>query len=843
MRRTSAGGSSVRVVAQCRGEGLGYVALATAGEEPCGTLRAAARLTDGTRVACAIYSVDSATLRQTLAPGASWVWVVVVPLLSTDLVVEVFDDNNTRVLDTVFRALVSKVRSRALATTRPAVAAALRGYERAYGHGATQVRIQQVWPGNDGCVVWRVRVEFAVARRYEAPHLRVFDAQARALDVPVIVMEDQIVPSDRDAARLVRLVTFSCALPEPCAWFYVAAWQGSSADAGDMGLDGMNPARAHAMVDGARLVVGGASCNPRYASWFDEHRATSEELAWQRQAFEGLGEECRPLVSLIVPMAGEQTEYAALLQATMSSVRAQTYGAWELLLAHDDAVGADVRDVAQAAVVEDPRVRIVSAPTDVATGAVAEVAAMNAGIDAAIGTYVGLVGCGDVLEPDALWHVCAAIANDPKADVLYTDEDQLTGSVVHDPLFKTFPNYGKLYCHNYVGNLLVVSRWALERMGRPSEEVAAAFGYDLTLRAFEVARKKVHVPGVRYHRREEGSELAVVGTADAQGISARLAVHEAGRRALASHLARRGIAAQVLDGALPGTYHVLYELADPRPLVSIVIPTCDHADLLRACVTSILAKSTYDPFEVVLVENNSVEDRTFALYDELCEADERVRVVTWRPVGREGFNYSALVNFGVSQATGELLVLLNNDTEVIEPAWLEELAGQLMRPEVGVVGAKLLFKDGLIQHVGMAANPDAFLCHVCQNLTRDALGPGFAASMPGDYSMVTGACQMLRRSLFEQLGGYDEELAVGYNDADFCLRAIEAGWAVTVAAHAVLYHREFSSRGRESSDVRLKSRHMAERALFMRRHAAFLSQGDPALNPCLDPFGAYFNLR
>jgi GT2 family glycosyltransferase len=256
----------------------------------------------------------------------------------------------------------------------------------------------------------------------------------------------------------------------------------------------------------------------------------------------------------------------------------------------------------------------------------------------------------------------------------------------------------------------------------------------------------------------------------------------------------------------------------------------------------VLQRSTHQNLEVVLVENNSVEDQTFELYNTLQSQDARVRVVVWEPPEPGAFNYSALVNYGVSQATGEFIVLLNNDTEVIESRWLQEMLGCLMRPEVGGVGAKLLFGDGLIQHVGMVANPEGGFCHVCQNLTSEALGPTNAAMMPGDYSMVTGACQAMRRALFEELGGYDEELAVGFNDGDFCLRAQEAGYAITVCAHALLHHREFSTRGRESTDARLRKRHMLERARVVARHADFFAQGDPALNPNLDGFSGYFTL-
>ena len=220
-----------------------------------------------------------------------------------------------------------------------------------------------------------------------------------------------------------------------------------------------------------------------------------------------------------------------------------------------------------------------------------------------------------------------------------------------------------------------------------------------------------------------------------------------------------------------------------------------------------------------------------------------MRVLTWSPARTQApFNYSAVVNHGVNHSHGDYVCVLNNNTEVIEPSWLEEMMGQLMRPEVGLVGAKLLFSDDTIQHVGMVANPDANLCHVCRNLAADEFGAGFAAVMPGDYAMVTGACQMVERALFEDLGGYDEGFAVGYNDADFCLRVGEAGYAVAVAERAVLYHREFATRRREACDARLKPRLMAERSRMVERHPDFFCRLDPMLSPNVDPFSAYFEL-
>ncbi len=798
-----------RACALCRGEGLGYVALR--GSREASEVKATATTKAGASIPCTLYGVMAEWQRDVLAPGASFVWVVVVPLLTCDCVVLVEAAGETP-CEVTFPALRSKLMSRLLATTKPEAAAILRGFERREGYGRTKVRILEAWPGNDDTAVWRIRAILPWQGVDAAVGMRVYDGAGNPIRASIVAMEDQVVPSKRDGSWHERLVSFSCTIPKSAQSFFAVVH--SEAD-GSCGFDAINAPRAAAMLDGTSSLVSGSANDRVYECWFASHRVTASELTRQRQAFHD-AEEPGPLLSLVVCVG---LTNASALALTVASVCAQSYGAWELVVVYKTSMKRQLQE-AIASFAEE-RVRLVAADDE---GNMA-----HAGVEAATGSYVGLVRSGDTLEPDALWQFAQTIAEHPQADLLYCDEDKLAGTRVTSPSFKTFPNYGKLYEYNYLGHLMLVSAHALCAVAPAIVGAGMAYDYDLALRVFEVAREVVQVPHVLYHQ------------ATSRCWSAE--EHEEGRRALAAHLKRRGIAVQVADGAQLGCYRVCYELPEPTPKVSVVIPTRDHADLLATCVRSVLEKTTYTNYEVILVENNSVESQTFALYERLQNEDGRVRVVTWEPPEPGTFNYSAIVNYGVAHSTGEIVVLLNNDTEVIESRWLDEMLGCLMRPEVGVVGAKLLFGDGLIQHVGMAGNPDGGFCHVCQNLTSAEAGPSGAATMPGDYSMVTGACQMMRKSMFEKLGGYDEELAVGFNDGDFCLRAREAGFAVTVCAHALLHHREFSSRGRESTDVRLQERFVRERARVMLRHAAFFAQGDPARNPNLDPFGGYFTLR
>lgn len=324
-----------------------------------------------------------------------------------------------------------------------------------------------------------------------------------------------------------------------------------------------------------------------------------------------------------------------------------------------------------------------------------------------------------------------------------------------------------------------------------------------------------------------------------------------GLAALNQHLQRAHISARPEHMPFDRTYRLRYEIPskigtsaiDAAPLVSIIIPTKDHVDLLSACVHSIFEKTDYPNFELVLVENGSSDPHTFEYYKDLEDTHDTVHVCYYQRKEGEGFNYSALVNFGAQKAQGSIYVFLNNDTVVISPMWLSELTGMLSRKEIGIVGAKLIYPDGLIQHAGMFANANGDFSHINQNMSADARGYMNSLMLPRAYSMVTGALHALRRSVFEELSGYDETLAVGFNDGDICLRARALGYYVVYNPFVELYHHEFSSRGREITNPSLRQRYLQEKAYMQHKHARFFAKGDPFINRAFDSFNNYFKLR
>lgn len=489
--------------------------------------------------------------------------------------------------------------------------------------------------------------------------------------------------------------------------------------------------------------------------------------------------------------------------------------------------------------------------------------------------YVYIMSEGAAPTPDALWHIAQTvaqhIAKGTPCDVVHVDEDELTPQGCTKPHVSYAASMIGLEGTNYFGHSLVLRTALLDELRAPCDvatmkrdsydreyyrhihktptHMRCLYGvelYGLALRALEYTRACVHISKILYHHvpcewlEDEAARKEAFHMMDDWGLYV-----------LQDHLTCMGVHGRAEHTSDLCCYRVRYDGAQTpvytqgstqSPQISIIIPTCDHVQLLKACVTSILQKTPPCSYELVLVENNSVQPETFAYYQELLRDTPCARVVTYT-TQNHAFNYSALVNYGVSKARGHYLVILNNDTEVIAPMWLEELVGMLQRPQVGIVGAKLLYKDGLIQHAGMIANPNGDFSHINQNLPADNPGYLHSLDMPREYSMVTGALHAMRRSVFDELGGYDESLAVGFNDGDMCLRARHAGYWVVYNPFVELYHREFSSRSREVTDPVQQARYMQEKAYMLAKHPAFFAQPDEFVNAQVNGFSNYYQLQ
>ncbi len=513
-----------------------------------------------------------------------------------------------------------------------------------------------------------------------------------------------------------------------------------------------------------------------------------------------------PLVSLLVPVW--KTPMWAL-ERCISSVLAQSYRSWELCLCDDASGDAELTAYLRALRKADRRIRTTALPRN---GGIS--AATNGALAISRGRFVAFLDHDDELSPDALAVVARALADNPDADVLYSDEDKIDASGERfDPLFKPDWSPDLLLSFQYLGHLMTVRRDLVVELGGLRSDFDGSQDYDLALRATERARSIVHVPEVLYHWRTLPGSAA----SDASGTIAKPWAYEAGLRAIADALRRAGEEAEVTqEPRFAGRYHVRRALAS-RPLVSVVVPFRDEPGLLATCCTSLRADPGYDRVELVLVDNGSELPETAALLERL-EGGPGVRIIE----APGPFNWAAINNRAVAEAKGEVLLFANNDVEARSPRWLHAMLGHALRPAVGAVGARLVYPDGAIQHAGVVVGLGGIAGHVLRGLPGWHPGYNSMAIQTRDCSVVTGACMMTRREVFEAVGGFDEELPVAFNDVDYCLSLRERGYLVVYTPLAELVHHESRSRGHTDD--------LAESKRILERWGHVIVAGDPYLN-------------
>jgi len=518
------------------------------------------------------------------------------------------------------------------------------------------------------------------------------------------------------------------------------------------------------------------------------------------------------------------------LEELLDSVVNQTYRNWELCCVdagQDPAVGQKV----QARAASDPRIRYQKLEkNELIPGNT------NHGFAMATGAYIALLDHDDILHPCALWYAAKAIA-EQKADFVYTDEATFEGEVENVVLYHFKPDFmlDNLRSNNYICHLTTFSKVLMEQAGGGERaEYNGSQDYDLFLRLTEKAQKIAHIPHALYYWRSSPNSTA-------SDISAKTYCIDAGIAALKAHYARCGVAVDdvTLIPGTPGYYKTDYTMAHPGR-VSILIPTCDHIRDLETCVESIYARTTYPDFELLLIENNSKEEQTFRSYERMQkEHPDTLKVVTWTG---KGFNYSALNNFGAQYATGEYLLLLNNDTEVITPGWLEEMVMYAQQKRVGCVGAKLLYPDDTIQHAGVGFGIGGVAGHLHKYFPATSDGYMGRLNYVQDVYGDTAACLLIRKEIYDEVHGLDESYAVAFNDVDFCVRVREAGYTNVFTPFAQLYHYESKSRGMEDNPEKQK-RFQGEVLRFQARWGDLLAKGDPCTNPNFDIQREDFSLK
>ena len=545
-----------------------------------------------------------------------------------------------------------------------------------------------------------------------------------------------------------------------------------------------------------------------YTQWLSQvprHDPTSEQIAELASR-----PVCFPSFSVVVPTWNTRED---LLRACLDSVLNQSYPHWQLVVADDASTQPHVAKVLLEYAARDDRVEVVFCPEH---GHIS--AATNAALERADRMYVAFLDHDDLLDQHALYHMARAIQLRPDADILYSDEDHIDERGA--PLsahYKSAWNPDLLLANNYICHLAVYERTLIKQVGGLRLGVEGSQDHDLLLRCMSLVPPEniLHIPRVLYHWRMTAGSTA-------QDPASKPYTTAAGIKALQDlFVNRKGV--EVTMGRVPNTYRVTWPLPEPRPLVSVVIPTKDRLDLLRRCLDTLLRATDYS-FEVTLVDNGTTDPVTLN-YMAGAEQDHRVRVL-WKP---GPFNFSALCNAGAEEANGALLLLLNNDTEITGSDWMAEMARQAWRPEVGCVGAKLRYPSGRIQHGGVLMGIGGIANHAHHLFPRRDLGYATRLSSHQNFLAVTGACLMLRTELYRSLGGLDEaNLPIAYNDVDLCLRARRAGYWNVWTPYAELTHRASSSRGPEGPE---RAAQFARESAYMQEKWGAVIAEDPFYHP------------
>lgn len=571
----------------------------------------------------------------------------------------------------------------------------------------------------------------------------------------------------------------------------------------------------------SRHKLQGIDSDYDYAEWYKLTEPTEEELERQRQErFEFM-----PKFSIVIPAFRTPERY---LKEMLDSIIAQTYGNWEVCVADGSPRGESVERVLRRYAERDRRFKYVILCENKGISG-----NTNAAMDMADGDFIVLADHDDTLTPDALYECAKQINLRPRCDVLYSDEDKMDmdGGALFDPHFKPDFNEDLLCSVNYICHLFVVSHDLAARIGGFRQEFDGAQDYDFIFRCTEQAAEICHIPKVLYHWRCHQDSTA-------SNPESKMYAFEAGARAIMEHYKRLNIPAERVEkGVDYGIYHTVFRIQG-EPLVSVIIPNKDHHTDLDLCIRSIIERATYKNVEFVVVENNSTKEETFDYYERIQKEFPNVHVVKWE---RE-FNYSAINNFGVSFAKGEYLLFLNNDTEPIAENFIEEMLGYCQRGDVGAVGARLLYQDDTIQHAGVVVGFGGIAGHTFIGLHRAENSYFHRAMSAQDYSAVTAACMMSKKSVFTGVGGFTEELAIAFNDIDYCMKVRAAGKLVVYNPYALLYHYESKSRGLEDTPEKV-ARFNREIRIFSEKWPDILKNGDPYYNPNLTLRKSDFALR
>ncbi len=563
----------------------------------------------------------------------------------------------------------------------------------------------------------------------------------------------------------------------------------------------------------------------KYDVWMLKNETNAAKLEHYKK--EIISFEYQPKISIVTPVYNPDV---AWIKAAIESVINQVYENWELCIA-DASTKKDVRKCLEAYAKKEARIKI-------------KFLSENKGISGnsyealslATGEYIGLLDHDDELSPDALYEAVKYLQNNRSADIIYSDEDKIDikGNRT-DPFFKPDWSPDRFLSHMYTCHFGVYRKKIIDEIGGFREGYDGSQDYDLVLRFIEKTNCIHHIPKILYHWRIVPGSAA--GSNDAKKYA-----FTAAKRAINDYLKRNNIQGEVGDGFLLGSYHVKRKLLK-TPLISIIIPTKDNVKILKKCINSILKNTSYPNYEIIIVNNDSIEKMTYDYFKEL-KRTVCIKILDFK----KDFNFSAINNFAVKSAAGEIILFLNNDTEVILKEWLSAMLEHAQRNEVGAVGCKLLYPDKTIQHAGVILGinyldgENIVAEHSPKYIPYNNHGYFGKACVIHNLSAVTAACMMLRKDVFEEVGGFDENLAIAYNDVDLCLKIREKGYLIVYTPYAQLYHYESQSSGYDGTEDK-KERFLKEIKYIRKRWGEVIDKGDPYYNPNLTSDRVDFSIR
>jgi GT2 family glycosyltransferase len=552
-----------------------------------------------------------------------------------------------------------------------------------------------------------------------------------------------------------------------------------------------------------------------YQKWITHNEPGPEELNQLNTASQHFL--YRPKISIITPVWNIDEKW---LCRAIDSVINQVYDNWELCIVDGGSTRSYIRQVLEEYAQKDGRIKIKILKENLGIAGNS-----NEAVSLATGEFIGFLDHDDELAPFALYEIACLLNRNPNFGFVYSDEDKIDeNGFRRKPVFKPDWSPDMFLSYNYLCHFSVIRKELVASVGGFHSGYEGSQDYDLFLRVTEKipSPEIAHIPKILYHWRMISGSAAIHSSAKPYALLS-------AKKALNDTLTRRKISGEAVDGLFPGFYRIQYTIPD-NPKVSIIIPTKDHVDLLHRCIRSILEKTTYRNYEIVIVDNQSKNHDTFAYYDSLKNYPN-IRVLSFD----KPFNYSALNNYAVARIESPYLLFLNNDTEIISDEWLAAMLEHAQREGVGAIGAKLLFPDKTIQHagiiIGMIGNTP-----VCWNLNKylpDQI-PGYfgRANHIQNIGAVTAACMMIRKDVFQEMGGFDEDFTVALNDVDLCLRIRKQGYLIVYTPYAKLYHHESASRGYEDTADK-KERFSKELTLLRERWGTEFNRGDPYYNPNL----------